>query len=60
VAYDGATKRATLDPGVNLKAGTKYKAVAATWTRDLAGNALDQDPGAAGNQPKAWFFTVRN
>ncbi len=60
VSYDAATKRATLNPNANLKLGTRYKAVVTTATRDLAGNGLDQDPTVAGNQSKAWFFTVRN
>jgi hypothetical protein len=28
------------------------------WGADLAGNRLDQDPNAEGNQRKAWRFTV--
>jgi uncharacterized delta-60 repeat protein len=60
VSYDAATRRATLNPNANLKLGTKYRAVVTTAARDLAGNALDQDPALAGNQPKTWFFTVRN
>ena len=27
--------------------------------KDLAGNALDQSPAIAGNQPKSWKFTIR-
>jgi uncharacterized delta-60 repeat protein len=60
VSYDAATRRATLNPNANLKLGTRYKAVVTSGARDLAGNALDQDPALAGNQPKTWFFTVRN
>jgi hypothetical protein len=30
-----------------------------TGVKDLAGNALDQNPTTAGNQPKPWFFTVQ-
>jgi hypothetical protein len=28
--------------------------------KDISGNGLDQNPGAAGNQQKVWFFTPRN
>lgn len=60
VSYDAATRRATLNPDANLQRGTKYKAVVTTGVRDLAGNRLDQNATVAGNQSKAWFFTVRN
>jgi uncharacterized delta-60 repeat protein len=60
VGYDAATRRATLNPTANLKPGTRYRAVVTTATEDLAGNRLDQSPTVAGNQPKVWFFTVRN
>src|SRR5829696_1628815 len=60
VSYDTQTKTATLNPNANLRLGTKYKAVVTTWTRDLAGNRLDQNRSLSGLQQKAWFFTVRN
>jgi uncharacterized delta-60 repeat protein len=61
VSYDAQTKTATLNPENDLRLGTKYKAVVGTGTRDLAGNGLDQDQDPTnGNQPKKWFFTVRN
>jgi hypothetical protein len=41
-----------------LGSRTKYKAVVTTGAKDVAGNALDQDPSAAGNQQKAWYFTT--
>jgi hypothetical protein len=41
-----------------LAKGTKYKAVVTTEVTDEAGNALDQDPSAAGNQEKVWYFTT--
>ena len=59
VSYDAAAKRALLNPNANLKPKTRYRAVVTTGARDLSGNGLDQDPGAAGNQPKVWFFTTR-
>ncbi len=53
---------ATLDPfGTSttlLRANTKYKAVVTSGAKDLAGNALDQNPTATGSQPKAWTFTT--
>jgi hypothetical protein len=60
VSYDASTKKATLNPNANLKRGAKYKAIVTTGAQDLAGNGLDQDPTLSGNQPKQWFFTVRN
>ncbi len=61
VTYDATTRRATLNPNANLQPGAKYKAVVTIGARDLAGNQLDQDQTTSnGNQPKAWFFTVRN
>lgn len=60
VAYDPATSKATLNPSTKLQLGKKYKAEVSAATRDLAGNPLDQDPNLTGNQPKTWFFTVKN
>ncbi len=60
VSYDKVAKKATLDPDAKLKRGATYKAVVTTGARDLAGNPLDQNPTLSGNQPKAWFFTVKN
>jgi hypothetical protein len=59
VSYDPATKRATLNPNVDLKAGATYVATVITGAKDLAGNQLDQDPNTAGNQAKNWQFKVR-
>lgn len=54
--------KATLNPygasSTLLGSKTKYKAVVTTGAKDLAGNALDQDPAASGNQPKVWYFTT--
>lgn len=58
VRYDATTNKGVLDPKSNLQRGARYKAVVATGVRDLAGNQLDQDPTAAGAQPKTWVFTV--
>ncbi len=58
VSYDPATKKATLNPNVNLKAGATYVATVTTGAMDLAGNQLDQDPNTAGNQAKSWKFKV--
>jgi hypothetical protein len=52
--------RALLNPNSNLRPGTRYKAVVTTGAKDLSGNGLDQNPGAAGNQQKVWFFTTKN
>ncbi len=60
VTYGGVAKKATLDPIANLVRGARYKAVVTTGAKDKAGNRLDQDPTLSGNQPKTWFFTVRN
>lgn len=60
VTYDAANKKAILNPNTNLRRGGKYKAVVTTGVRDLAGNQLDQNLTVSGNQPKQWFFTVRN
>jgi hypothetical protein len=57
---DAATvHRAILDPANSLQRGVTYKAVVTTGAKDLAGNALDQNPTKAGNQQKAWTFTVQ-
>ncbi len=61
VTYDKTAKKAVLDPSANLLRGKIYKAVVTTGARDLAGNRLDQDRDPSnGNQPKVWFFTVKN
>ncbi|MGH3146596.1 MAG: Ig-like domain-containing protein, partial [Rubrobacter sp.] len=59
VTYDSAARRATLDPNANLQPGTTYVATVTPRARDEAGNQLDQDPNAAGNQGRIWRFTVR-
>ena len=59
VAYDAANKKATLNPSKNLKLGATYVATVSTGAKDLAGNALDQNAGKAGNQSKVWKFTVK-
>jgi N-acetylglucosamine-6-sulfatase len=58
VSYDGATKKATLDPTNNLRLGTTYKAVVTTGAKDLASNQLDQNSTTTGLQQKTWLFTV--
>lgn len=60
VSYDASTKKAVLNPNAALKRGAKYKAVVTTGAQDLAGNQLDQKPTLSGDQPKQWFFTVKN
>jgi hypothetical protein len=54
--------RATLNPygtsSTLLASRTRYKAVVTTGTKDMAGNALDQDPSAVGNQQQVWYFTT--
>ena len=58
VTYDSATKKATLNPDNDLDYSTTYTATVTTGAQDVVGNALDQDSGAAGNQPKTWTFTT--
>ena len=41
-----------------LTANTKYQAIVTTGAKDLASNALDQNPTTAGNQQKVWTFTT--
>jgi hypothetical protein len=41
-----------------LQATTKYKVVVTTGAKDVAGNALDQDPSTTGNQQKVGYFTT--
>jgi hypothetical protein len=61
VTYDAIAKQAILDPGANLRRGTKYKAAVTTGAKDLAGNQLDQDQDPTnGLQQKGWSFTIRN
>ena len=51
VSYDGPTKKATLDPNVDLEAGATYTTTVkggATGVKDLAGNPLGAD--------KTWSF----
>ena len=50
VSYDGASKKATLDPSADLEAGKKYTATVTTGVKDKAGNALAAD--------KTWSFTT--
>ncbi|MGH3148588.1 MAG: Ig-like domain-containing protein, partial [Rubrobacter sp.] len=59
VGYDAATDKAILNPDANLQAGATYIATVTSGARDLAGNGLDQDPNASGNQQKVWKFKVR-
>ena len=59
VSYDPTTKRATLNPNVDLKAGASYVATVTTGAKDQSGNQLDQDPNAAGNQARSWQFKVK-
>ena len=64
VAITRSTDRlkATLNPfgrSSTLLAGrTKYKVVVTTGAKDEAGNRLDQNPSADGNQQKTWYFTT--
>ncbi len=51
--------RATLNPDANLQLGKTYVATVTGGAKDLAGNALDQNPTLAGNQAKVWTFKVR-
>ena len=59
VSFDAAKNKAILNPKTNLLHGASYVATVTTGTRDLAGNALDQNPSLAGNQAKVWKFTVK-
>ncbi len=60
VSYDSATKTATLTPNADLAYSTEYTATVSTGAKDLAGNALDQDSAASGNQAKTWTFTTED
>ncbi len=60
VDYNAAKRKVTFWPETPLRRGATYKAVVSAGVRDLAGNQLDQNPTLSGNQPKVWFFTVRN
>ncbi|MBA3387977.1 MAG: Ig-like domain-containing protein [Rubrobacter sp.] len=59
VSYSQTSKKAVLNPNNNLRLGATYKATITTGARDLAGNALDQNPTKTGNQGKTWKFTVK-
>jgi hypothetical protein len=59
VSYDAATKKAILNPSSNLSSGRTYKVTVTSGAQDLKGNALDQNPDLAGNQPKSWKFKVK-
>jgi hypothetical protein len=53
VSYDATAKKATLNPSVNLEAGTTYTATlkgGSSGVKDLAGNPLASD--------KTWSFTT--
>jgi CSLREA domain-containing protein len=58
VSYDPIAKKATLNPSAELEPEVTYKAVVTTGAKDLAGNALDQNPTLTGNQQKVWYFKV--
>jgi hypothetical protein len=63
VALSADGLKATLNPhGTsttnNLASRTKFMAVITTGAKDAAGNALDQDASASGNQQKVWYFTT--
>jgi probable HAF family extracellular repeat protein len=60
VSYDAPTRQTTLNPTASLRRGASYRAVVSTGAKDRTGILLDQDPTVLGNQPKQWFFTVRN
>jgi Tol biopolymer transport system component len=59
VKYAAATNKAKLNPSSNLSSGQTYRATVTTGAQDLAGNALDQNPNVADNQPKSWKFKVQ-
>jgi dipeptidyl aminopeptidase/acylaminoacyl peptidase len=59
VSYAAAPNRAKLNPSSNLSPGQTYKATVTSGAQDLAGNALDQNPNIANNQPKSWKFTIQ-
>jgi hypothetical protein len=58
VALDSDGLKATLKPSNRLAADRRYRAVVTTEAKDMAGNALDQDRTASGNQPKVWAFST--
>lgn len=48
-----------LTPNRNLRSGVIYTATMTAGAQDVAGNAFDQNPSRANNQPKTWEFTVK-
>jgi hypothetical protein len=58
VNYDPTAKKVYLNPWLELESEVTYKAVVTTGAKDLAGNALDQNPTLTGNQQKVWYFTT--
>jgi subtilisin family serine protease len=50
VSYEPTTKKAILNPNVNLARGTAYKTTVTTGAKDLVGNPLAQN--------KVWSFTT--
>jgi hypothetical protein len=52
--------KAILKPNRPLKPGVTYTVTVTTAATDAAGNALDQNPNTAGEQPKVWKFTVKS
>jgi Tol biopolymer transport system component len=59
ISYAAAPNKAKLNPSSNLSLGQTYKATVTSGAQDLAGNALDQNPNVANNQPKSWKFTIQ-
>jgi hypothetical protein len=51
--------KAIMTPNSGLRSGVTYTVSMTAGAQDLAGNALDQNPNLAGNQPKTWRFTVK-
>ena len=56
VTLDPDGLKATLKPPNRLAPDTMYTAVVTTESKDMAGNALNQDSVAEGDQAKAWTF----
>jgi hypothetical protein len=57
--YDADRARVVFTPRAPLRGGTTYRVRVGNGVRDLAGNRLDQDGGARGDQPATWQFRTR-
>ena len=57
--HDADRARVVFTPRAPLRGATTYRVRVGNGVRDLAGNRLDQDGGARGDQPATWQFRTR-